>query len=175
MAKTISVVRRAYKLATGATVVALAAADPYSEELIGELFDGEEYTAELKQNRRRGELNLYWAGIGLLVKNYSGPSPAIINIGKRAVDASRMWPTSDYYHEMMMEATGHVTRLWRLDGTFRVNVDSIALKNMDQADFSAYFEHAKAITFGLFGYDPWQAWKEEANRRRVAKFRKTGS
>ena len=171
MAKTLRMVRRVYQLAAGATVVGLAPADPYSEEILADLFDGETYSVDVKQDRRRGDINLYWAGIGLLVKNYSGVDPAFIRLGAREVDASRIWPTSRKYHDMLMSATGHVTRPWRIDGTFREDVDSIALDNMEQDEFKAYFERARAITHALFGYDPWDAWKDEATERRVAKYR----
>lgn len=172
MVKSLQVHRCAMQLAAGATVVALVPADPYSAELMDELLD-QDYTIDVKQSRQRGELNLYWAGIGQLVKNCSGPDPAFIRLGNRTVDASRLWPTSRKYHDMLMEATGHVTRLWRIDGTFRVDVDSVALDNMEAEEFKAYFESARAITVGLFGYDPWEAWKEEASLRRVAKFKRT--
>ena len=66
-----------------------------------ELLD-QDYTIDVKQSRQRGELNLYWAGIGQLVKNCSGPDPAFIRLGNRTVDASRLWPTSRKYHDMLM-------------------------------------------------------------------------
>lgn len=163
--------RRAIPLPGGRVQVALVPADPYSAELMDEMIEGKEVAADIKQDRRRGELNLYWAGIGLLVANYSGPAPTYITLGNRQVDASRIWPTSRKYHDMLMSATGNVTKLWRRDGTYREDVDSIALDNMGADEFTTYFETARAVTVELFGYDPWQAWKDEADKRRVNKFK----
>ena len=138
MAKHILLLRDGYKLTP---------ADPQSFELIEGLKEGKVYSVEIKESRSRGELNLYWAGLGLLIENFS--------------DAHRqMWPTARKYHEGMLDGLGYTYRLWRADKTFRVAVDSIALDKMTDEEFKVLFETVREITQRLFGWDPWDRWLE---------------
>jgi len=94
-----------------------------------------------------GKRNWYWAGLGLLVENFSDEHRA-------------KWPSARKVHNMLMEAMGYVDRLWRVDGTFRIEVDSVSFDKMDDAEFSELFETARSIVAPLFGYDPWSKWMD---------------
>lgn len=143
----------------------LAPADAYSQELINGLKPGKTYKVEIKEDRSRGTLNLYWAGVGLLVNNYSGPGGGLIQVNGRRYNPAALWPTSRKYHQMLMKATGHVERVYWIDRSlpggigWRDEVDSIALEAMEEDEFNAYFEQAQAITFSLFDWNPWDQWK----------------
>lgn len=138
MARHILLLRDGYKLTP---------ADPQSFELIEGLKEGKVYSVEIKESRSRGELNLYWAGIGLLIENLSD-------------EDTKKWPTSRHYHEAMLDSLGYTYRLWRVDGTFRSVIDSIAIDKMGDADFKVLFEKVRAITEQLFGWSPWDKWLE---------------
>lgn len=157
MAKTIQVERRGYTLVPE---------NPWSLELLEGFPEGKPLAVELKTARSRGELNLYWAGLTVLVDNFD------------AADEQR-WPTARKYHDAMLDSLGYSYKLWRLDGTdldgnpiysFKNQVDSVALDAMSDEEFKVLFERVRGITVKLFGYDPWDAWKqmkddEKANRR----------
>lgn len=147
-------------LAGGGYQVALVATDPHSEELIEELAASRPYRCDVKDDRTPASLKIYWAGLGLLVQNYSGTDPALVFIAGQRRNPARMWPTSRAVHNMCMEALGHTSRLWRIDGTYRIEVDSIALDNMSETDFSNYMEGAGHILTSLFGYNPFEEWKK---------------
>lgn len=146
-------------LAGGGYQIALVATDPHSEELIEELPLGKDFRADIKEDRTKADLKIYWASLGLLVANYSGPQPALITILGHRRNPARMWPTSESVHLMLMEALGHTHKLWRVDGTYRIEVDSIALDAMGETDFKAYLANATHILTELFGYDPVAEWK----------------
>lgn len=148
MAKHILLLRDGYKLTP---------ADPQSFELIEGLKEGKVYSVEIKQSRSNGSLRLYWAGLALLVHNFSD-------------EHAKMWPTSRHIHEACLEALGYTYKQWRVDKTFRVVVDSIALDKMPDDEFDAMFEKVRVIILGLFGYDPFDTWvaekeAEQANKR----------
>jgi muconolactone delta-isomerase len=136
-------------------------ADPRSEEMIDELRPGTTYKAEVTEDRLRstnGNRRLYWAGLGLLVKNFSDEDEA-------------RWPTSRHYHNAMLEALGYVERLWRIDGSYRNVPNSVAQDAMDDTEFDVLFERIRSLTVKLFRYDPWDAWKalkEDEKRLRMA-------
>lgn len=125
----------------------LTPADPQSFETIETLKDGKVYSVEIKESRSRGELNLYWAGLSVLIENFSD-------------EDEKKWPSSRHYHEAMLDSLGYTYRLWRIDGTFRRVIDSIALDKMEDADFKVLFERVREITQRLFGYSPWDKWLE---------------
>ncbi len=146
--------------------IRLSPVDYVSEEMIRGLKRNKKYKVEIREDRSRGDLNLYWAGIGLLVQNYSGPGGAVCKINGRRYDPSRLWPTSRSYHEMLMKATGHMKKKYFIDRDkpggigWTEEVDSIALDNMSDEDFKSYWELAQALTVELFDFSPWEAWKE---------------
>lgn len=156
--KTVSVERRTIRLAKGGFMTVLVAADPYSEEVLSELEDHLKYRVDIKSDRRKGDLNLWWAGIGLLHYNLSEEEEAI-------------WPTTRKLHNAILDALGYTEREYKIDGSYRVVVDSVALDNMDQSTFSRMFEMARAVTVKRWGWDPWEEWKrikdEEAARAKA--------
>lgn len=138
MAKTIIVARKGHTLVPE---------NPWSLELLEGFPEGKPLSIELKASRSKGELNLYWAGLAVLIDNFSEAD-------------EKKWPTPRHYHEAMLEALGYTYKLWRIDGRFRVMIDSIALDKMDDDDFKALFEKVRALTQRLFRYSPWDSWLE---------------
>lgn len=147
MAKILFLERRVVQLAGGAYVTVMVAGDPYTDEQLEGLTPGQVYKAELKTDRSRGDLNLYWAGLGLLQKT------------ALSEEEDLHWPTSRHLHEMLLDALGYTIKLWRVDGTYRKVVDSIALEKMDDADFKILVERVKAVVLARWGIDPWSEWK----------------
>ena len=136
MAKHILLLREGYRLVP---------ADPQSYETIETLKENKTYSVEIKESRSRGESNLYWAGLGVLVENFDDES-------------EKKWPTTRHYHNALLEHLGYTYRQWKVDGTFKVEIDSVAFDKMSDEDFKALFEKARAVTVQLFGYDPWDEW-----------------
>lgn len=126
----------------------LRPADAYAAEQIDALPRGDRLNARITQERSPGKLALYWAGLGLLSENLSEEHQA-------------RWPTARKLHNMLMEAHGYVEQIWRIDGTFRLVPDSIAMNNMEEAEFEQYREQARGFVVRNFGFDPWEMWVAE--------------
>jgi hypothetical protein len=146
--------------------IVLVAADPYSEELMFSLGMGKDYNLSLTGARKRGNLNLYWAGLATLVDNLGGRD-------------KQRWPTSRHLHDTMLLALGFTHRLYRLDpksidGVGWIDIpDSIAIDNMDEDEFAQLFETIRGAVVKRWGWDPWDSWKDEkdaakANAKRLA-------
>lgn len=131
----------------------LAPADAYSAELLEGLRREKFYNLTISEERSRGRLNHWWAGIGLLREN---------------IDDER-FPTSRHLHHAILEELGCVTRFYRIDGTFKTEADSIALDAMSEEEFEEIFERARALAVSEWGYDPWQLWQQEAEAKKQAK------
>lgn len=117
--------------------------------------------AEIKPDRTRGDLRLYWAGLGVLHDNLDE-------------DDTERWPTKRKLHDTMMDALGFVHKVYRLDNSYRLETDSIALDNMSEEDFKSVMEMVRAAVVKRWGYDPWDEWtkrkdEEDAARKRLAK------
>lgn len=156
--KTLRIEKRAFKLPGGGVLYALVAADPFSEEMLNELSMDKPYKIDLKSDRSRGKLNEYWAGLALLHKNLSDEEEAL-------------WPTVRKLHNALLDAFGYTTREYKIDGSYRTVVDSVAMDNMDEQEFVDLFERVASLVVKRWGYDPWEAWKrlkdDEAARRRA--------
>lgn len=126
----------------------LVPADPWALEQLDGIREGEEVHVRVTMVRKRGTLNLWWAGIGLLVQNLDE-------------EDRKRWPSARKMHDALLEALGFVEKIWRIDGSYRTQVDSIALDNMSEEEFAELFEQAKALVMKLWGWDPWQTWLDE--------------
>lgn len=136
-------------------------ADPASLERVDRTFvQGAEVDARVVRavanahDWRRGQNALYWAGLGLLVKNFDE-------------DNAEKWPTARHFHDAILQHFGYTYRQWKIDGTFKLEIDSIAFDKMDDSDFEALFEKARGVIVTLFGYDPFDAWKAEKDAERA--------
>lgn len=103
---------------------------------------------------RQGQNRLYWAGLGLLVQNLDEEN-------------AEKWPSARHFHDAILQHFGYTYRQWKIDGTFKVEIDSVAFDKMDDGDFATLFERARGVTVNLFGYDPWDAWKAEKDAERA--------
>jgi hypothetical protein len=135
-----------------ADMPALEAANNY---LLGSVLDGHFKRPAKAEDWRSGQMRLWWAGLKLLVD---------------ALGDER-WPTTRKMHNLILEELGFTERIWRIDGSYRNEVDSIAIDNMEDEAFEALFERARVFCLANFGFDPWQQWVDEkdaarANRRR---------
>lgn len=123
----------------------LVPVDAWSAEQLDAYPEGKDLNVRITSNRSVGGLNLYWAGLGLLVENMDD-------------ETKRRWPTARKFHNTLMEEIGLTERIWRIDGTFRLVPDSIALDSMSNEDFLDYWENAKRLIIRHFGYDPFELW-----------------
>jgi hypothetical protein len=122
----------------------------------GARLEGKMTRPVVAHDRRQSQNRLYWAGLGFLVKNFDE-------------EDEKRWPTSRHLHDAMLDALGYKYKLWRIDGTFKVEVDSVAFEKMDDADFDDLFEKVRAIVFRLWGWNPWDAWKAEKDAEAALK------
>lgn len=113
----------------------------------GAVLDGKFTRPKGSEDRRAGNLRHWWAGIGLLLEN---------------TDDER-WPTKRKLHNLILEELGFTEKIWRIDGSYRLVVDSIAIDNMEDDDFDRLFEKARAFCLLHWGFDPWQMWVDEKN------------
>lgn len=136
-------------------------ADPMAEEQANRTFvQGAEVDAKIARavanahDWRRGQNALYWAGLGLLVKNFDD-------------DNAEKWPTARHFHDAILQHFGYTYRQWKIDGTFKLEIDSIAFDKMEDPDFEVLFEKTRGVVVTLFGYDPFDAWKAEKDAERA--------
>lgn len=126
----------------------LKPADAWAAEQIDALPRNKRLNARITEQRSLGQLGWYWAGLALLVDNFD--------------DADReKWPNSRKFHKMVLEALGYFDKIWRIDGTYRIEVDSIAFDEMTEDEFQTAFEAVRAFVVKQWGYDPWDMWKAE--------------
>lgn len=118
--------------------------------LINTVLDGQFKRPARAEDWRSGQLRLWWAGLKLLVD---------------ALGDER-WPTTRKMHNLILEELGFVVRVWRIDGSYRNEVDSIAIDSMEDDAFEALFERARVFCLANFGFDPWQQWVDEKNAER---------
>ncbi len=111
----------------------------------GAVLDGKFTRPHGTEDKRAGLLRWWWAGLGLLHEN---------------IDDER-WPTKRKLHNLILEELGFTEKIWRIDGTYRLVVDSVAIDNMEDDAFDNLFEKARAFCVLHWGFDPWETWKEE--------------
>lgn len=121
----------------------------------GAMLDGRFTRPVGAEDRRAGLNRLWWAGLGLLADN---------------IDDER-WPTKRKIHNLILEELGFTEKIYRIDGTYRLVVDSIAIDSMEDDDFDRLFEKARAFCIMHWGFDPFDTWvaekdAEKANRAR---------
>ena len=130
----------------------LVPADPYSYEALESFPEGKALNLELKTSRSRGELNLYWAGLSLLRESAFSEDDDI------------RWPTTRAYHNSMLRRLGYTEKLWQHNPkspsgcSFTVEVNSVALDNMQDDEFKTLFERVRQLTVEAFAFDPWDEW-----------------
>lgn len=131
----------------------LVPADPYSAELLDKLDRRKIYNVDVGEERKRGKLNLYWAGLALLHENLTP-------------EQDKLWPTARKLHEAFMEELGYVTKRYRIDHSYKIEPDSIALDQMQEEEFSVVLERAKALAVAVWKWDPWAEWVRQAQERK---------
>ncbi len=139
-------------------------ADPYAAELADAIPKDTRLNGRFTRpigadDRRAGLLRLWWAGIGLLHEN---------------IDDER-WPSKRKVHNLILEELGFTERIYRIDGTYRLVVDSIAIDTMEDDAFDVLFEKAKALCVKHFGFDPWQTWIDEKDAEKANRSRGFGN
>lgn len=101
--------------------------------------------ASPKESRRHGTNAMYWAGLGLMVENFDE-------------EDEKAWPTSRKLHNLIAEELGYTTKIYRIDRSYRLEVDSVAFDAMTDDEFEVFVEKARAWMVAHFGWDPVQAW-----------------
>lgn len=134
----------------------LKPADAWASEQIDALPRNKRLNARITEQRSLGALGWYWAGLALLVDNLDD------------AEATR-WPTSRKMHKLILEELGYFEKVYRIDGSFRTEVDSIAFDEMDEPEFRIVFEKARAFVLKHWGWDPWQTWMDEREAQKVRK------
>ncbi len=133
----------------------LVPANPWAYELIEQFPEGKVLNLPLTVARSQGELNLYWAGITVLLETAFSD------------EDEKRWPTARKYHEAMLDSLGYTYKLWKRDRdapsgySFRMVIDSIAFENMADDEFKPLFERVRALTVEMFGVDPWDEWLQQ--------------
>lgn len=107
--------------------------------------------------KRMGKLALYWAGLGMLLENLNELE-------------EQHWPTTRHLHIMLMQELGFVEKLWRIDGTFKIVPNSIAIDAMDDDDFDRVLERCRQFVVDAKGFDPWDMWVEKKNAEKANKY-----
>ena len=123
-------------------------ADPFAEEQLWALPERQDFNVSVvfagKESPRRGLNRLWWAGLGLLVQSVQ----------------DERFPTARKIHNALLEDMGYVTKIWRIDKTYRLEADSVAFDEMSDEDFATLFEQARGIVYREWGIDPWSLWKQ---------------
>jgi hypothetical protein len=126
--------------------------DAWAAEQVDALPFDKDLSVRVTLNRSHGRLNWWWAGLGLMVDNLPDHQ-------------RKMWPTARKMHNAILEALGFVERIYRIDGTFRTEVDSVSFEAMDEEEFIEVFERGRALAIGIVGYDPFELWMQEAKAK----------
>lgn len=98
--------------------------------------EGVDLEVNIKRRRSHPQLKKYWAGLSRIVK------------------ATEKWPTAKHLHDAIKLELGYVTPVYKFNGTRIYMPDSIALDEMDQAEFNEFFERATKLLIETFGIDP---------------------
>ena len=129
----------------------LRPADAFAQEQLDGLPRNTDLSIEPKLVTGSGQRRLYWAGLGLLAQN---------------IEDDR-WPTSRHLSNMLLTTLGYVDIAWRMDGSYYLTPNSLAVDNMEEPEFLAYFERARAEVVKRFEWDPWEAWKDEKDAEKA--------
>lgn len=127
--------------------------EPWTAERLESFREGEDLGVTAVSGKRKGALNWYWAGLGTLLENLDDPD-------------RKLWGTTRKLHNLIMEELGYVTRVYRIDRTYRIEVDSIAFEAMPDDDFLELFERARQLIVDWKGYDPFLEWKRLADEKK---------
>lgn len=128
--------------------------DAWADEQVAQLPDGR-YTARLSKQTRAGREEreahraLWWAGCTLLAQNSDSP----------------LLDTQRKVHEHILMSLGFVRPRFRVDGGFDMVPVSTSEAEMDDEEFEILQEKARAYSIQRWGYDIWQAWVDEQERK----------
>lgn len=126
----------------------LVPVDAWSAEQMDALPTDKTLSVTVTHPRSLGRLGWWWGGLALAVDNFSDE------------DRER-WPTSRKLHNAILEALGFTEKLWRVDGTYRIEVDSISFDAMTEEEFKDVFALAEQLAIKLWDYSPWAVWMEQ--------------
>jgi hypothetical protein len=129
---------------------ALVPVDAWSEERLRQIPEAKDLNVTAPEARgdksTRARLNgWYWAGLNLMLEN---------------VDETK-WPTARKLHKLILEELGYTTRFYRIDGSYKDEVDSTKFDEMPDDEFTVYFERARVWVDTNFGTDYWDEWKKQ--------------
>ena len=132
----------------------LVPADAYAAEQIDSLPRDTRLNATItvarsgREGEQAGLLRLFHAGINLLFDNVDGAGPG------------GQWPTPRHLRREIFIGIGFFVEMQLANGTRR-DAESIALDKIDLEDFKYIFESCEAYVVKRWGWNPWQAWKEQ--------------
>lgn len=137
----------------GSTLVPI---DAWAEEQLRDIPLGVSLNVTAKEaagerSKRRSKNQLYWAGLGLASENIE----------------DRRWPTARKLHKLLMEELGYTTKFYRIDGTYKEEVDSVRFDEMPDPEFFDYFDRAQVWFAANFDFDPWKQWMKEHHPENV--------
>ncbi len=133
---------------------ALVPVDHWSREKLHTYPEGQTLNLTMTTAKRIGKLNMYWAGLGTLLHNLDD-------------DSTKQWPTTRALHNMLMEEFGYMEKIYRIDGTWSLVPNSIAIDNMDDDDFEVLFEKARQFMVAALDYDPWDEWAAKRTAQKL--------
>lgn len=126
----------------------IVGADPWAEEEIAKLPFGKAFTITVSEDRSLPQNNLFHAGLALAQHNLPE-------------ELDRQFPTPTHLKKAFLIALGYAEPIYRIDGSFYMEADSVAFSAMNAEDFTAMFDRAKVLAVEWLGYDCWQAWIDQ--------------
>ena len=113
--------------------------DRLSAVTIGDMVNGQVFTAKPRKGRTLPRNGAYWAGL------------------HAAVEATDAWPTATHLHTDLKRLCGYVDVYHNpLTGRDEVRVQSTAFDKMGESEFAAYFRLAQAKFTAAMGFDAWE-------------------
>lgn len=119
--------------------------DAWASEQIDALPAGKDLWVRVTQVRSNSQLNLFWAGLGLVVENFD-------------TEMARKYPTTRHLYRAMLIDLGYCDVLYRVDGSVMVVENSVAFESMEQDDMNLLMDRAAVRFIEWIGYDPFEAY-----------------
>lgn len=122
--------------------------DRFSAEDFDAIKEGVDLRVVVTQKRSNPENNFFHAGIQLAWDNFDH-------------EMRLKFSNPEKLKKAILIGLGFAEPLYRIDGSFSMEADSVAFDKMDQDRFNYVFNEAIVLCEDWLGYDPWAAWKRK--------------
>jgi hypothetical protein len=123
----------------------LVPAHSFAAEQIDALPNGKDLWVRVTQVRSNSQLNLFWAGLGLVVDNFDD-------------EMLRKYPTTRKLYRALLIDLGYAETLYRIDGSVMIIEDSVSFEAMEQDEMNRLMDRAAVRFVEWIGYDPFDAY-----------------